>query len=345
MWSIANTTPYVVGAEILRDRQGAETLVLVVKATFLVSVNGECAIAPDQVDIARVPQFSREPGQSSLVTDTEFVPAKPRTDVLLLGHAFAPRGTRVVSVDVALQVGELRNEFRVWGDRQWRRGSLRWSATEPTPFERMPIVYERAYGGTHGKPDANGVLRCDPRNPVGRGFDTEARADGDLLPNIEYVNETRRPAGFGPIARHWEPRVKFAGTYDDDWRRHRHPLVPTDFDDLFYQTAPLEQQSAVPLTGGEPVILRNLTPSGLLQFKLPRIPLLAHVDLGDDVAAQRPKLHTVLIEPDVPRVVMTWSSALRCQGRALKIGDIHVRQKPMTPLGTRPGQMSTASRA
>ena len=284
MWSIANTTPYVVGAEILRDRQGAETLVLVVKATFLVSVNGECAIAPDQVDIARVPQFSREPGQSSLVTDTEFVPAKPRTDVL-------------------------------------------------------------AYGGTHRKPDANGVLRCDPRNPVGRGFDTEARADGDLLPNIEYVNETRRPAGFGPIARHWEPRVKFAGTYDDDWRRHRHPLVPTDFDDLFYQTAPLEQQSAVPLTGGEPVILRNLTPSGLLQFKLPRIPLLAHVDLGDDVAAQRPKLHTVLIEPDVPRVVMTWSSALRCQGRALKIGDIHVRQKPMTPLGTRPGQMSTASRA
>jgi hypothetical protein len=46
------------------------------------------------------------------------------------------------------------------------------------------------------------------------------------------------PAGFGPIACHWQPRVGFAGTYGDAWVANRLPLLPDDFDDRFFQSAP-----------------------------------------------------------------------------------------------------------
>ena len=63
------------------------------------------------------------------------------------------------------------------------------------------------------------------------------------------------PAGFGPIARHWEPRVRWAGTYDKRWQRTRKPLLPDDFDDRFHQCAPEDQQVDGGLIGGELVEL------------------------------------------------------------------------------------------
>ena len=45
-------------------------------------------------------------------------------------------------------------------------------------------------------------------------------------------------AAFGPVGRHWEPRVRYAGTYDDRWTEDRMPLLPKDFDDRFHNAAP-----------------------------------------------------------------------------------------------------------
>ena len=85
-----------------------------------------------------------------------------------------------------------------------------------------------------------------------------------MLPNVEYASKglgmfpgPQRPAGFGPIARHWSPRVKFAGTYDAKWKQERLPLSPADFDDRFYLCVPEDQQAPSYLKGGEPVELRT----------------------------------------------------------------------------------------
>jgi len=68
---------------------------------------------------------------------------KPGTDVVLVGHAYA--GARPEArVDVSLDVGPLRKIVRVTGDRVWTRAGMAWIASRPVPFQRLPLVYERA---------------------------------------------------------------------------------------------------------------------------------------------------------------------------------------------------------
>ena len=133
----------------------------------------------------------------------------------------------------------------------------------------MPLTYERAYGGREPDP---------PRDPTGRGSSPAIRLGrgfrpGPAAPNVEYpgVSLTSRPAGFGPIPPHWQPRVRYAGTYDETWQRDRCPLYPDDLDDRFFLCSPEDQRPGEFLRGGEPVELLNLTPSGRLAFTLPRV--------------------------------------------------------------------------
>src|SRR5437763_15597642 len=100
----------------------------------------------------------------------------------------------------------------------------------------MPLVYERAFGGAdlpHKKQSAWGF---EARNPVGRGLVSNPGRE-DLaevpLPNVEdpsalitRYQDRPAPAGFGFIAPGWEPRKKYAGTYDDAWLSGRCPLLP-----------------------------------------------------------------------------------------------------------------------
>ncbi len=70
---------------------------------------------------------------------------------------------------------------------------------------------------------------------------TSSDAIGKPVPNIEdprqllsQISDRPRPIGVGPVARHWQPRVSYAGTYDDAWRRQRAPLWPTRLRRAFF---------------------------------------------------------------------------------------------------------------
>ncbi len=84
----------------------------------------------------------------------------------------------------------------------------------PRPFASMPIVYERAFGGP-----------AVEDNPVGTGA-----VPGSALPNVVDPQNPHRPAGFGPIARHWGPRRRLLAGIDPHsrWsrRRRRDPERP-----------------------------------------------------------------------------------------------------------------------
>ena len=66
------------------------------------------------------------------------------------------------------------------------------------------------------------------------------------------------------------------------------------------------------------VCLGNLTPpgygsNGLLIFELPRIiPAFRTQFYDGSVCRHQANLHTVIIEPDFPRISMVWHSALSC---------------------------------
>jgi hypothetical protein len=81
---------------------------------------------------------------------------------------------------------------------------------------------------------------------------TAAKALTDKpLPNTEETghpirkpNGSYKPMAFGPLGRSWRPRVQWAGTYDQKWLDTKHPLLPDDFDERYFQCAPEEMLPA-----------------------------------------------------------------------------------------------------
>lgn len=322
MWQIDNRTPFAAERGWTRDRDGAEIWLVAVKATFDIRPDGRTEPAAEQPPVLRAPEYHGEPGHSSVKYDADLILTKRTTDIIVVGHAHAP--TAVTELDVGFKVGPVQKILRVIGDRRWEG----FGASAPRPFEKMPLVYERAFGGVDRKssqPDKD----WDWRNPVGTGFAVSARNSSGLsLPNVEDPHrlivtwdDRPSPAGFGAIASHWQPRAALAGTYDDHWVKHRQPLLAEDLDDGYFQCAPVDQQAPAFLRGGEPVVLHRLTPGGRLEFRLPKIYLgfdTRFFDGSREIHRNR-RLHTVIVEPDYPRVSLVWHSALPCHFKVQKL--------------------------
>ena len=326
MWEINNTTGYKASAIILREKEGAEILVIIVKATFEIEEDSSVKLAGEQVDPVLVPESRGDPATSSLIYDTDFVTTKPTTDVVLHGHAYSFHAKSQQRVKVTMSVGNIRKTLEVFGDRYWYKSIFGVKASPPETFEKIPLIYERAFGGRDYKSNPQ---KWDPRNPVGKGFATKRKhLFGQRLPNVEDPRNRRIPACFGPIGRHWSPRVELSGTCDQKWEEERLPLLPHDFQDRFYQAAPIDQQPTTHLRGGELVELINLTPSGLLRFRLPRVCLVFTTNIEGKIYDHHARLHTLAFEPDIRRILMTWQTSLPCHNRTYKIRRINIGEKP-----------------
>jgi hypothetical protein len=307
MWDLTNRTPFAAERTFARDRDGSEVLLVVVKATF--RLDGDALlIADEQQPVERTPRYLTDE-RSSLIYDGDFALVKQATDVLMVGHAHALGEKPSTASEVSVRVGEWSKRALVFGDRRWTRELSGWWLSDPEPFTRMPLVYERAFGGE----DEEQVYEA---NPVGVGF-AEAPKDGLVAPNFEDPDDLLRspgarprPMGFGPIARHWPLRRRLAGSYDERWLRERRPLVPDDFDDAFHQAAPPDQRVA--LEGGEEVELVGVSARGVLRFELPRLSLSFRSRLAGELVEHPSSLHTLLLLPDDERVVMAVASALPC---------------------------------
>jgi hypothetical protein len=310
MWAITNLTNFKADRAFTRDAEGAEIWVVAARATFEFDTQGRVARAQTQQDVCIAPVYFGEPGRSSLQYDQDLVRTKSGTDILVHAHAHAPGGKPAAYVDVGWAVGPVTKQLRVHGDRVWERRPTGLEPSEPVPFVSLPIRYERAWGGLSTQGER------DPANPVGIGRTT---SPGNPVPNCEFSSNPicspqhdGAPAGFGPIAHDWQPRLALAGTFDDDWQKNRHPLPPENFHDDYLCCAPKDQRAGQFLSGGEDVVLKNLTPEGLVRFQLPRIPLafVTHID-GGAVHHSR-ILHTVILEPEERQIILVWQMALRC---------------------------------
>ncbi|HYO56488.1 DUF2169 domain-containing protein [Archangium sp.] len=344
MWQLVNNTPYAAERCFARDRHGAEVWVVAVKATYDLAADGRLKLSEQQIAPCMTMKYRAEPGRSSLLYDVELTSFKLATDVLLHGHAYAPGGRPVKRLEVGMRVGSVVRSLLVWGNRFWRKRSGTLVLSEPEPFTRMSLSYENAQGGSESG-EGPEPTACERRNPVGTGFATRVeRLVDQRAPNIEDPRamitswqDRPRPAGLGPIARDWSPRLERAGTYDERWQRERHPLPPNDFDERFHQCAPDEQQVPGFLKGGEPVLLLNLFPhTERLNFTLPRVWLRFRTHLGRDVVEHTASLHTVILEPDVSRVMMVWGTHVPCHGREHLLEKTIILEKPLVSLGSRP---------
>lgn len=332
MWQVENLTPFAAERCWVRDRDGTETWLVAVKCTFDILPDGSTRASKEQPPVLRLPEFYGEPGRSSIKYEADLVLTKTTTDVLVVGHAHAPHGRPVTELDVGFRLGGLQKVVRVVGDREW--GAF--GPTPAQPFVSMPIIYERAFGGVD-RLSSRPEVDWDWRNPVGCGFAVhKLHLASVAVPNIESRDAPMgawdarpSPAGLGAIASHWQPRASHGGTYDDHWKATRQPLLPDDFDDRFFQCAPVDQQTAEFLLGGEEATLLNLSPLGILRFVLPRLHIgfeTYFYDGSQEIHRQR-RLHTVIFEPDFPRVSLVWHSALPCHSRVQKLERTEVTLK------------------
>lgn len=339
MWSIDNRTPFMADSTWIRDTDGAEVWVVAVKATYDILPDGTTKLAVEQVPLHSGPVPHE--GLSSLKYDTDFGASKRATDVILNGHAWTPDGQPERELNAGFVIGSLSRMVKVYGDRYWQRKRWSWQPGEPEPFTSMPLVYERAFGGDVPEfPPAS-------RNPVGRGVaeDAEGRV---AMPNIESTaslirgrNDIPPTTGLGPIPGHWPQRRQYTGTYDEAWLDERHPLPPEDFDARYWQIAPDEQQVTGYLKGGETVMLMNVTPpgfvpSGKLAFRLPKETLVCETFFYDGTREhKRPCIHTVVLEPDFPRVSIVHHMALPCHAKVNQLDRTRITQKqrPLDRIG------------
>ncbi len=335
MLQLKNNTPFHADRAALVDKEGNQTWVVVVKATYIIKDDGTLEVAPEQEPVCRAPVYAGEPGQSSMLREGELVTEHPGTDISILGTAYAPENKAVTSIDVSISVGTLQRSLRVFGDRVWQAGVFSPRMTSPAPFITMPITYERAYGGTNilgPRPDDQ---EKEPRNPIGTGF--ASRADtliGKLLPNIEdpaqliHGWDTRpRPAGLGPIPSMWSPRLEYGGTFDEEWSEKRMPLLPKDYDPRHAQSAHPDLISPQPLKGGEMVILNNLSPGSRCAFRVPRAYLSFITLTRSGRLSQEIQLDRVIVEPDANKLVTVWRSSLNCRARVRDILETVVETK------------------
>jgi hypothetical protein len=320
--NLANLTPFAARdfPSILPD--GREALVIVVGGRFDLPGKGtsrpnQLTVAEEQPPLVAGDVYWGEPGQSSIRYEVQNAFARPSTDIYLNGHARPPGGKPVAEMVVRLTVGSCRKEIAVIGDRVWKRGVLGMTASAPQPFESMPLVYERAFGGYLEET----TLRkgaWEARNPVGRGlYRDAAEAQEQPLPNLEDpANRIRswsdrpQPMGTGPVARAWQPRVRFGGTYDQKWVDERAPFWPLDMDLRFFQAASAGLISPTPLVGGESVVLEGVSAKGPIHFELPRRRFQVKSQFQQQVERKPMKLDGVLIEPDAGAVTLFWRATV-----------------------------------
>jgi len=308
---LVNQTCYAATFELAKDPRGGWQAIVAIKATYGWTSGGHLeAQAP--VPWALKDEYAGDPEKSGLLRASELGPCRPRVDILLVGSVTFPRP--VAWADVGLAVGRrLTKAVRVYGERHWTQGIMATAVpSEASPTAAVPIAWERVFGGADGV----SAREIEPRNPVGTGVSAHAdRLLGQAAPQFESASqriassaERPAPCGLGPVAPHWQPRAGFAGTYDDRWAAERAPLLPLDFNPLFFNAAPADQQldEYVP---GELLRLVNLCEGRTFDLTLPSfdIPVLVASDqsLAEDIA----RVDLIVLEPDRRRLSLVARAA------------------------------------
>lgn len=335
---LINSTRMLAGYNLGLAPSGRESLVVVIKGTFVLPKPDEAVRLHDQQQpLVMADTFTGAPGLSAPVHEVDFAPRKPACDVLLIGSAHAPQGRSVERTDVVLRVGPMLKRFDVVGDRVWQAGLTGIRVSDPLPFVRQPISYDVAFGGVDQASEDPADHDAYMANPVGRGFHRHLKTDwvdGRPLPNTEVIGQPVQwptdayaPMAFGPLGRGWSSRSVYAGTYDQHWLDHEFPFLPRDFDERYFQAAPLDQQIPHSRTPME-VAMRHLTPDGLRHFVLPHFDAPVHVfpkkgEREDYLAT----LDTLVFEPDLERFTMTWRVTRPLKRNLFEIAQVLVGKK------------------
>jgi uncharacterized protein YjbI with pentapeptide repeats len=197
---------------------------------------------------------------------------KLQGEVVVVGRCFAPGEKPVSHLVISFQVGKIKKEVVVFGDRTWQKSAgVFKTMSNPEPFLVMDITWENAFGGSKYK-----------KNPSGKGAEDIGLPSGETvrpLPNVEdpdklIVSASDRPTPvcFAPMGLDWPNRLKKLGTFNKKWLKEDWPGYPDDYDFSYFNVAPEDQRIEDFWTGGEEIEVRNMHPEkASIRTKVPEI--------------------------------------------------------------------------
>ncbi|MBN1980865.1 MAG: DUF2169 domain-containing protein [Chitinivibrionales bacterium] len=330
---------------------GGPILSVLVKRTYTLIDGGKSIRSPQDRQLSAADVYYEKKMTSSVQFESDFVPFKLKTDIVVNGTAYAPNRKAVEALKASVSVGTIRKEILVIGDRTCHYGSFTGATfSQPKPFTEMPIRYERAYGGVDTVSNPGLPLHY-PRNPAGKGFlikDSRQTLEGLQLPNIEDPLQPLRPdrlcadryeswpnmpkpQGFGWTAKSWQPRCAAAGTMPGDIKheeaiRHSYAAGMNKNESAVFEKTRLPVMDfsffngastglSVPyLKGDEEISLVNLTPSSTFTTGLPGQAPAIRIDIGDGPVEVTAVLQTLLIRMDEHEFDLVWRGAVEYPG-------------------------------
>lgn len=312
-----NYTPFACEVLPLLDTDGTECRVAIVKATYALSGRGRIEVADEQRPVRYGDEMWGPPEIADVKFPGDLCAHKVGTDVVVVGHACAPRDRSFAFVDVSIRIGSGAATLRAFGERVWERGLRGLRLSEPTPTTRVALRWGLAFGGFDDS-DPDAPLE-EPRNPVGRGIRRDSKSlSGQLGPQVEdprdliSTSSSRpTPAGCAPLGRHFEPRRSHAGTHDAQWLQTRYPARPRDYRLEHENCAPPNFIFTPSLRGGERVSISNMRPEGMIEFAIPRLLIEIEAVCEGKTEVQRPQADTVVVDADASKVEVVWRAAVR----------------------------------
>lgn len=320
MQNIINNTPFAAGKTLTKDaRTGDDIYIIAVKATFDIETNGLLSVSKEQADVLKSPVYFGDECASSVEYPPDLSIQKERVDLIINASAHTPDHEPVCELTATVLLNDWGKELKVTGDRYWKNDFGRMGRSTPESFVKIPIVYENAFGGVDRSDDKIPVTEriTFGENPVGTGFAVKSKyLEGMRLPNIEPAShktqknpKKNQSIGFGAIDGHWASRADFSGTCDENWNTQRYPLYPLDFNPLFYQWAPQDQQFDT-INSNDTVSFYHLSEEEELHIKVPEVEIFFNTWKNAKTLHHEAKLQTLLADLNKRKLMLTWTAQL-----------------------------------
>lgn len=220
------TVSTITCGNLLWSMEGTRYATAIVKATFQLHHEKPATLTNPIEIVSSDRAFAGAQSDES----SELAPYLPGLSVLVRGHACTPGGKPATAVRLRLGLYQeqwlLNKTAYAYGDRGRNDPS-------PAPFSRLPLVWERAYGGP-----------SIAMNPRGVG----AIPGESKLPNFVDASVPTHPVGFGPVPGNWPSRARFLRGASPPDRQHLE--LAKGFDFRYFHPAPPDQQlQALPSHG------------------------------------------------------------------------------------------------
>lgn len=342
MFVSRNSTPFLAETFPYQDKHCVKWCVAVVRATFDVDAQGACTPSKEQSPFVFADTHYGDPETTSIRVESDFVPVKPKCEVLLDAQAVAPGGKPAEAMEVALIGPGIDKRAIVNGQRRWFRGGLGIQASRPVPFKSMPLAWHLTFGGWDRTNPDPARHRSDVVNPIGSGFLVgQGDIDGTPLPCVEHPqspmriwNDRPTPIGFGPVPRFAKARARYAGTYDRHWIENTLPFLPQDFDDRYFQAAS-QDQWLDKLGEGMTFGCIGMNGSGRFGVKLPKLEVPVRFMFDDHTEHKIMSPDTLNMIPHEGKIVLVGRVSTRLPRKFVRLQQVQVGPEPREP-GAKP---------